>query len=87
MTDRLEMPIEQFAEAVAKENARLTECLKAANENHEHFEREWYLAKDRIEKLEALLRMIIDWDNTLEFEDGPSWGEVMEAANKELERK
>lgn len=44
-------------------------------------------AADHIEKLEALLRMIIDWDNTLEFEDGPSWGEVMEAANKELEKK
>ena len=44
-------------------------------------------AADHIEKLEALLRMIIDWDNTLEFEDGPSWGEVMEAANKELEEK
>jgi hypothetical protein len=50
----------------------------------------WYFGKpaaDRIEKLEALLRMIIDWDNTLEFEDGPSWGEVMEAASKALERK
>lgn len=56
MIDKLEMPLEQFAEAVAKENARLTECLKAANEKHEHFEREWYLAKDRIEQLEEALQ-------------------------------
>jgi hypothetical protein len=63
MTDKLEMPLEQFAEAVAKENARLIECLKAANENHEHFEREWYLAKDRIEQLETVLRdTLAAWD-------------------------
>lgn len=28
MTDKLEMPLEQFAEAVAKENARLTEEIE-----------------------------------------------------------
>ena len=63
MTNKLEMPIEMFAEAVSKENARLTECLKAANEKHEHFEREWYLAKDRIEQLETVLRdTLAAWD-------------------------
>lgn len=44
-------------------------------------------AADHIEKLEALLRMIIDWDNTLEFEDGPSWGDVMDNVSKALEGK
>lgn len=111
MTDRLEMPLEQFVEAVAKENARLTEenkklvkeyqdlrkifddtvgklvsekiardivgneenarlteCLKVANEKHEHFEREWYLAKDRIEQLEEALRKINERLN-----DSDSW--------------
>lgn len=63
MNEKLEMPIEQFAEAVAKENARLTECLKAANKKHEHFEREYYLAKDRMEQMEATLHNTIDaWD-------------------------
>jgi hypothetical protein len=31
---------------------RLTTCLRNANENFEHFEREWYLANDRVEILE-----------------------------------
>jgi hypothetical protein len=30
----------------------LTTCLRNANENFEHFEREWYLANDRVEILE-----------------------------------
>jgi len=41
----------------------------------------------RIEKLEAALRSVIDWDNTIEFENGLSWGDVMEAARKALEGK
>jgi hypothetical protein len=48
----------------------------------------WYLAKpaaDRIEKLEAALRMVIDWDNTLDWEDGPAWGDLMDIARKALE--
>jgi len=36
---------------------RLTACLRNANENFEHFEREWYLANDRIEHLQKLLEM------------------------------
>lgn len=44
MTDKLEMPLQQFAIAVSKENARLTECLKDA--------------ADRIEQLEAALHEI-----------------------------
>jgi hypothetical protein len=39
---------------------RLTTCLRNANENFEHFEREWYLANDRIEALEKVLRDILD---------------------------
>ena len=70
MIDKLEMPLEQFAEAVAKENARLTECLKAANEKHEHFEREWYLAKDRIEQLEEALRYV---DDNMVGDDYGNW--------------
>jgi hypothetical protein len=59
MSDKLEMPVEQFAEAVAKENARLNE---------------------RIEKLEAALREIVE----LGFWDGDR---AMDIARKALEGK
>jgi len=45
------------------------------------------VSKARIEKLEAALRMVVDWDNTLEFEDSPAWGDVMEVVQKALEGK
>ena len=41
----------------------------------------------RIEKLEAALRIVINWDSTLESEDGLDWGEVMDIASKALEGK
>lgn len=43
---------------VARQTAeieRLTACLKRANDNHEHFEREWYLRGEVLDKSEALL--------------------------------
>jgi hypothetical protein len=46
-----------------------------------------FAAADRIEKLEAALRMVIDWDNTLDWEDGPAWGDLMDATRKALEGK
>ena len=33
------------------ENERLTECLKKSNSQSEHFEREWYLRGDEVERL------------------------------------
>ena len=39
----------------------------------------------RIEKLEAALRAVIDWDNTLVVEDGPFLGDVMNIVRKALE--
>lgn len=44
----------------AEEIERLTACLKAANSNHEHFEREWYLRGDEIEALRADAERL-DW--------------------------
>jgi hypothetical protein len=44
-------------------------------------------AADHIEKLGAALRMVIDWDNTLDLEDGPDWDAVMGTAHKALEGK
>jgi hypothetical protein len=37
--------------ALEQENERLIGCLKKANEQTEHFEREWYLRGDELEKL------------------------------------
>ena len=37
--------------AMCDEIERLTACLKKANDQAEHFEREWYLRGDEIEKL------------------------------------
>ena len=51
------------------------------------FDRITTVRRDRIEKLEAALQMVVDWDNTLEFEDSPAWGDVMEVVQKALEGK
>ena len=37
-----------------RENKRLTECLLKANSQAEHFEREWYLRGDEVERLRKL---------------------------------
>ena len=42
---------------------------------------------DRIEQLEAALRAVIDWDNTIVVEDGPFLGDVMNIVRKALEGK
>ena len=39
--------------ALAAEVKRLTECLKQANSQAEHFERKWYLEVDAAERLRA----------------------------------
>ena len=39
--------------ALADEIERLSACLSKANESTEHFERQWYLATDEIERLQA----------------------------------
>lgn len=49
------MEIEKQLRAAAAEVERLTACLQKANANHEHFEREWYLRGDEIERLRAQL--------------------------------
>lgn len=54
---------EQRAEAAEREVARLTGCLKTANEQTEHFERQWYLTKDRAEAAEDALRFVERWAN------------------------
>lgn len=43
-----------MSEALERENKRLTEALHRANSQAEHFEREWYLRGDEIERLQAL---------------------------------
>lgn len=45
---------------LAAEVERLRGCLKKANEQAEHFEREWYLRGDEIEKLRTAINQTLD---------------------------
>jgi len=45
--------VSDIGEKAADEIERLRERLKRANENHEHFQREWYLRGDKIERLRS----------------------------------
>ena len=72
MNDKLEMPIEQFAEAVAKENCRLNEHNEKLKGQTKLYFDAFNKAIARIEKLEAALRWIAQNDYGLQgmMEDG-----------------
>ena len=46
-------------EALREEVERLTGCLATANANHEQFERQWHLERDRAERLAEALWSIV----------------------------
>ena len=48
----------QVCNEAADEIERLTQALKKANDQAEHFEREWYLRGDEIERLRAALTRV-----------------------------
>ena len=52
--------VEAATEALRKEVERLMGCLATANANHEQFERQWYLERDRAERLAEALRGMLD---------------------------
>ena len=58
MSDKLEMPLEQFAEAVAKQNARLNEHNEKLKEQTKLYFDAFNKAIARIEVLEAALRNV-----------------------------
>ncbi len=58
MSDKLEMPVEQFAEAVSKENARLNEHNEKLKGQTKLYFDAFNKATTRIEVLEAALREI-----------------------------
>ena len=58
LTDRLEMPLEQFAEAVAKENVRLNEHNEKLKGQTKLYFDAFNKAIARIETLEAALRNV-----------------------------
>jgi len=60
MSDKLEMPLEQFAEAVAKENARLNEHNEKLKEQTNLYFHAFNKAAARIKELEAALRKYAD---------------------------
>jgi hypothetical protein len=63
MTDKLEMPFEQFAEAVAKENARLNEHNEKLKEQTKLYFHAFNKAAVRIKKLEAALKFYASTKN------------------------
>jgi hypothetical protein len=61
MNDKLEMPVEQFAEAAAKENARLNEHNEKLKEQTKLYFDAFNKAAARIEKLEAVTKDDAKW--------------------------
>ena len=61
--------------------------LETAADRIEKLEDELLHCFHRINELQTALRMVIDWDNTLDWEDGPAWGDLMDIARKALEGK
>jgi hypothetical protein len=59
MSDKLEMPVEQFAEAVAKENARLNGHNEKLKEQTNLYFHAFNKAAARIEELETVVRNIV----------------------------
>lgn len=51
-------PLQAENERLRAEVERLMGCLATANANHEQFERQWYLERDRAERLAEALRNI-----------------------------
>jgi hypothetical protein len=81
MSDKLEMPIDQFAEAVAKENAQLVGLNEKLKEQTKLYFHAFNKAAARIEELEAALRYYAkEYENTFGGDDSL-------IARKALERK
>lgn len=61
-----------------EENTRLGDALKAANDQTEQFEREWYLRGDEIERLRTTMQQVLA---DAQAQDAlPEWWPMMEAA-------
>ncbi len=77
MNDKLEMPIDQFAEAVAKENARLNEHNEKLKEQTKLYFDAFNKAIARIKTLEAALRNVSTaWDRWQKMSDSNSFTEL-----------
>ena len=74
-------------EKLERENNDTALHLYAFASRIEKLEDELHHCFHRINELQAALRAVIDWDNTLESEVGLDWAEVMDIASKALEGK
>lgn len=61
MTNKLEMPLEQFAEAVAKENARLNNRIEKLEAAYAQQQQIWNDAIARADRYENALAQIYAW--------------------------
>ena len=75
MTDKLEMPLEQFAEAVAKENARLNEEIQLKNA-------QLVIRRDRITRLISGAGGIMEMKQTISDKE-----QEIERLEDEIEKK
>jgi hypothetical protein len=87
MSDKLEMPIEQFAEAVAKENAQLNEHNEKMKEQTKLYFHAFNKAAARIEKLEAALREIAELSDFRSMHPMSCEADYFRIARKALEGK
>ena len=60
LSDRMQAYARANMEPLRAEVERLMGCLATANANHEQFERQWYLERDRAERLAEALRGMLD---------------------------
>ena len=57
-------------ERLRAEVERLTGCLATANANHEQFERQWYLERDRAERLAEALDAVVTFAVCYQLSEG-----------------
>lgn len=76
--------VEANTEALRAEVERLTGCLATANANHEQFERQWYLERDRAVRLAEALRDI--QDDALRFATADTVSGDLDAVRRAMAR-
>jgi hypothetical protein len=78
------------AETAEREVERLRAALAVANENHERFERLWYLATDKLEEARAVLGALGQWTHefgaALRPTGADTYGEGVRAAKAQVAR-
>jgi len=71
----------------AEEIKRLAAALKKANDQTEHFEREWYLCKDKLESWQiSKSKITAEIMNTLDFFDAVTQGDLILSNDRDADK-